>query len=165
MSVEYIQTIYRYNAWANERILNASQSLSSDQFMASVGASFPSVRDTLVHTMGGQWVWLSRWQGSSPGALPGPADFPDLKSIREAWQEIETGTRTFVDHLGPGQLPATVAYVDTRGEPHAFPLWQLMVHQVNHATQHRSEIAAMLTSFGHSPGGMDMLLYYMSNQP
>ena len=34
-----------------------------------------------------------------------------------------------------------------------------MLHQVNHATQHRSEVAAMLTGFGHSPGWLDLIRY------
>lgn len=34
-----------------------------------------------------------------------------------------------------------------------------MIHPVNHATQHRSEAAAVLTQFGYSPGDLDLLLF------
>jgi uncharacterized damage-inducible protein DinB len=33
------------------------------------------------------------------------------------------------------------------------------LHQVNHATQHRSEAALLLTRFGYSPGWLDLLVY------
>jgi uncharacterized damage-inducible protein DinB len=35
----------------------------------------------------------------------------------------------------------------------------MLIHQVNHATQHRSEAALLLTQMGHSPGDLDLLVY------
>ena len=52
-----------------------------------------------------------------------------------------------------------VAYTNMQGERWAYPLWQQMIHQVNHATQHRSEAAMMLTKLDCSPGGLDLLYF------
>jgi uncharacterized damage-inducible protein DinB len=159
MLTEFIRLLYDYSAWANGRILDTSAQLSPEQLLTKAGASFDSVRDTLVHIMGAQWIWLSRWQGVSPRALPRPEHFPDLGAIRARWDEIERDTQAFVSVLDDTRLAQVIAYTNTRGEPFAYPLWQLMTHQVNHATQHRSEVAVMLTQFGHSPGGLDLLVY------
>ncbi|NIN67635.1 MAG: hypothetical protein GTO63_23625 [Anaerolineae bacterium] len=158
--MKLIHSMYDYSAWANKRILDASAPLSPEQLLAGGGASFDSLRDTLVHIMSGQWIWLSRWQGTSPKTMFKAGDFPDLTSIRDRWDAIEEDTRQFLVELNSDQLSEVITYVSTQGESWAYPLWQQMVHQVNHATQHRSEAAVMLTHFGHSPGLLDLLHYF-----
>ena len=85
--------------------------------------------------------------------------FADLASIRARWEGIEDETQAFVAGLTDAQLAGSVEYTNTEGERWVYPLWQQMIHQVNHATQHRSEAAVMLTQFGYSPGWLDFLYY------
>jgi uncharacterized damage-inducible protein DinB len=159
MLLDVIRSLYQYNAWANHRILIAVSNLTAEQFLARAGSSYPSVRDTLVHTMSAEWIWLSRWKGSSPSAMFGATDFPKLQSIQTRWKTIEAETQQYIDQLNPSQLAEVVSYINTSDEKWAYPLWQQMIHQVNHATQHRSEVAAILTAFGCSPGDLDYLVY------
>jgi uncharacterized damage-inducible protein DinB len=159
MLTTVVRDLYDYNAWANARILDTAASLTSTQLLAPGGASFDSVRDTLVHTMGAQWLYLERWQGRSPRALPEASAFPDLAAIRTRWNEIEGDTESFLATLDDARLAANVTYTNAQGVPWTYPLWQQMVHQVNHATQHRSEAAVLLTQLGHSPGWLDLLYF------
>ena len=159
MTSEMIRTMYRYNAWANAQVLNATARVSPAQFVAGGGASFDSLRATLVHTMAAQWLYLERWQGRSPTAMPAGPELADVAAVRARWAEIERATQVFVAGLTDAHLAETIAYRNFKGERWAYPLWQQMLHQVNHATQHRSEAAVMLTHFGHSPGGLDLLYF------
>jgi uncharacterized damage-inducible protein DinB len=156
---DLVRTLYRYNAWANGRVLDTAARLTPEQLSAGGGASFDSVRDTLVHAMSAHWIYLERWQGRSPRAALDPREFPDVDSIRERWDGLERSTGAFVAGLDDARLAAVVEYVNFAGERWAYPLWQQMVHQVNHATQHRSEAAVMLTQHGHSPGWLDFLYF------
>ncbi len=158
MNIELIRTLYDYNAWANQRILDTTTKLTPEQRQTKGVASFGSIHDTLVHTMSGHWIWLSRWQGHSPTTMFKPEDFVDLEAIRARWAPIEQDTKDLIKSLNDTALARTISYT-TGGRSKAFPLWQMMLHQANHATQHRSEIAVMLTQFGHSPGWFDMILY------
>ncbi|HKW95551.1 MAG TPA: DinB family protein [Methylomirabilota bacterium] len=162
--LEQVATMYRYNEWANQRILDTSEKLTPAQYRLDAGASFGSVHDTLVHIIGAEWLWLSRWKGTSPPALPSPDAFADLGAVRRRWAEIAAETRAFVAALTEPTLERVVAYLSTEGQRWAYPLWQQMLHQVNHGTQHRSEVAMALTRFDHSPGWLDFL-YFVDVEP
>lgn len=158
---DYLHFLYEYNYWANTRVLDTCATLSQDVFLRGQGSSTanPSIRDTLVHTMWAQEIWLARWGGVSPTGVLDPADFGTLALIRQYWDLVERHTRGFIDATQEDVLQATLHYTNTRGEPFSYPRWMTMVHQVNHATQHRSEVAQLLTRAGNSPGNLDLLVY------
>jgi uncharacterized damage-inducible protein DinB len=159
MTRDEIATLYRYNTWANARILDTAARLTTEQFQAVRGGSFDSVKDTLVHTMSAHWLWLERWNGRSPRTMIAPDGFRDVGAIRTRWDGIERDTYAFLGGLTEDRLATVIAYTNMKGERWAYPLWQQMMHLVNHGTQHRSEAAVMLTLFGHSPGELDLLHY------
>src|SRR5439155_24582247 len=96
MNKDDIQLLYRYNRWANATILKAVAPLSAEDFSRKLGGSFPSVRETVVHIMGAEWIWLRRWKAVSPPALLSAAEFPDLISIKLKWSDIDTVQMVFV---------------------------------------------------------------------
>ena len=78
MTKHDIQLLYEYDRWANNRILQAVSKLTAEQFTRDLGGGFRSVRDTLVHIVGGEWGWLTYWREPSPSSallrrLVGPA--------------------------------------------------------------------------------------------
>ncbi len=156
--LEGIRDLYAYSAWANARILDTAEQLTQEQF-TTPGAGLGSIRDTLVHTASAQWLWLARWRGASPTELWNPADIPDMATLRNHWDEVEAATSTYIATLREPDLARVVSYVNFQGETWSYPLWQQLLHQVNHATQHRSEAALLLTQLGHSPGWLDFLVY------
>jgi uncharacterized damage-inducible protein DinB len=66
MTKDDIQLLYEYDRWANNRVLQAASALSSEQFTHYLGGSFGSVRDTFVHIIGGEWIWLAYLEGAAP---------------------------------------------------------------------------------------------------
>src|SRR5207249_12298726 len=104
MTPEEMRTLYDYNAWANHRQLQAASKLSTEQFLKPLGSSFGSVRDTLAHIYGAEWIWLERFQGRSPSSLPDTAHFKDAASLRERWNEHKTRLLAFVDGLRQADL-------------------------------------------------------------
>lgn len=164
MNLEIINGLYLYNPWANNRILDAAGNLSHEQLRAETNPSFGSIHNTLVHIMNWQWLWLLRWQGESPQVGIDPQTVADFATLRARWNEIEQYTQNFVSVCTEESLTQTVNYTNFRGIKRSHILWQQMTHQVNHATQHRSEVAMVLTTLNNSPGPMDFLVFVDQHQ-
>ena len=156
--LEAIRDLYAYSDWANARILETAEQLTLEQY-TTAGDGCDSIRDTLVHTAAVQWLWLERWREMSPPGLWDPAEFPDVAALRARWAEVEEATSAYIAGLREPDLPRVVSYVNFQGGTWSYPLWQQLLHQVNHATQHRSEAALLLTRLGYSPGWLDLLVY------
>jgi uncharacterized damage-inducible protein DinB len=161
MNKKEIALLYKYNQWANAKILEVAAEVTHEQFLAP--ASFPhgGLRGTLVHTMWAEWIWRHRWEGTSPVIRLKPEDFPSFESLKARWADEEKLLMSFVDKVTEEKLNDYFFYKATDGSPYERVLWQTMLHLVNHGTQHRSEAAALLTNFGHSPGDIDFI-YFLS---
>ena len=159
MNTEDIRLLYRYNAWANMRILNAAALVPGAQFLAPAGFPHGGLRSTLTHILFAEWVWRKRWEGDSPTTMIEPEDFPTFEAIRDRWRNEDESLDALLDNINDARLNTELEYKSTKGEPKRNVLWQLMAHLVNHGTQHRTEAAALLTDMGHSPGDIDLILF------
>jgi uncharacterized damage-inducible protein DinB len=159
MNKQDILLLYKYNHWANERILDAAAQVTGEQFLAPASYPHGGLRSTLTHTLFAECIWRTRWLGESPAQRIKPEEFPTFNSLRARWQEEEKLLMAFVDDLTDENLNNTFSYKTTKDEPVEKILWQMMAHVVNHGTQHRSEAAAMLTELGHSPGDLDLIIF------
>ena len=160
MQPETVRELYLYNHWANQRVLASVAPLSPEQFIRGMNNSFSSVRDTLAHILGAEWIWLERWLGRSPRELLPASDFPTVDVLRQRWATVEQDLSRFLQTLTPDRLRQSVAYINRAGEPFSYPLWQQMVHVVNHSSYHRGQIITLLRQLGAEPLNTDFLLYY-----
>jgi uncharacterized damage-inducible protein DinB len=165
MNLQDLQTMIDYHYWARDRLLDALDGLTPEQYNRDLGSSFKSIRETLTHLYAAEWAWYSRWRGDSPTALL-PADrFPDMAALREVWHENERNVRAFVDSLGADGTNRSIEYKLLNGQPGTSPVWQMVQHVVNHASYHRGQITTMLRQMGVPPAkSMDMIAYYRTKQ-
>jgi uncharacterized damage-inducible protein DinB len=164
MKASEMRDLFAFNAWANQRILAAVDTLSAEQFTKDMGSSFKSVRDTLVHIWGVEWIWLERLKGNSPSAFPEAKDFPDLATLRPRWSEVEKNWEAYVGGLDDGSLEEDVKYMTMTFGPSHSPRWQMLQHVVNHSTYHRGQVTTMLRQLGTKSAGTDLIFFYRERQ-
>ena len=159
MTVDEIRTLFDFNHWANARTLDACAALSAEEFVRPNGSSFPSIRDTLAHVHGAEWVWLERWQGRSP-KLPAARDGDNLATIRERWTTTARALLEFAQSRTQAELDAIREIRTFDGTPFRHALWQMMQHVVNHGSYHRGQVAVFLRQCGHQAMPTDLIRYY-----
>ncbi len=157
-SAGVLRRLYAYNYWARDCQLAGCAKLTSEQFTRILGGSFPSLRDTLVHIAGAEWIWCERWNGRSPRAFPRGELFPTLAALQEYWRGVERDVRHFVAGATDAALSQPFTYINLAGRQWTYPLGETMFHLANHGTYHRGQITTLLRQLGSDAVEIDYLV-------
>ena len=168
MTKDEVQLLYEYDRWANNRVLQAVSALTPEQLTRDLGGSFRSVRDTLVHIIGGEWGWLTYWKqpSHSPAFLAdlwdrhdtlfSPDAFPNLAAVRLKWAEVEKEQTEFVNSVTEEALERMLPFRTTQ-----LSLAHLIQHLVNHSTYHRGQVAVMMRQLDAKPLPTDFHVFLL----
>jgi uncharacterized damage-inducible protein DinB len=168
MNMDRIQHLFDYNRWATGLMMDAAERLTPEQFVEPDDTPFGSIRNELVHILDAQLSWIDIFRSYLNGVEREvgdliPEDYPDGESVHAVWDQVECTTDAFLSTINEDDLKRVIRVEFDWGVTQA-PLWVMLLHLVNHGTQHRSEIAMKLTNFGYSPGMVDLLFYWMARQ-
>lgn len=159
MNIQNIHFIFEYNYWASGRILSAAKDITSEQLLAPAEFPYGNLRATLIHIIDAEYGWRGLFENNKFNEDIEPEGFQDIRSIAERFHIEEQAMRAYLNGLTAEDMESHKKYIADNGEPRDRILWHCLYHVVNHGTQHRSEAAAMLTSFNASPGDLDFTVF------
>ncbi|MBT1703032.1 DinB family protein [Chryseosolibacter indicus] len=144
---KYFLKLYRYNAWANKRVISAlvKQQVHDEKILSLLG-----------HVVAAQFLWLHRIKGlPAPDVkLWGDYTLDQLVSMAEnagqQWLEFVESTENFDWEL---------TYNNYVKEPYTNNVENIMIHLVNHSSYHRAQIAMLLRQKGYDPINTDFITY------
>ncbi len=154
MQPDEIRFLFGYDRWATRRVLAVLDGLDPAVWNRTDVVGERGLGEILVHHLGASHRWRHSFQETGESPEPELDPLPTIDRFREGW-ETEWAV---VDAWLPAITDGFVGYVHE-----GVPVWQMLVHVVNHGTQHRAEAAALLTAEGRSPGQLD-LIYYAEEQ-
>jgi uncharacterized damage-inducible protein DinB len=170
MRVDEIKLLCEYNDWADARFLAACARVSSEQYAAPnpFVTGHWGLRGMMVHMLDNIWQWRITLQGYYKEPLADEAAydatelhedaFPTLAALQERWLTEQREMRAYLDTLTEETLNGTIRYV-IPGLVRERVAWHILLDSMIHATQHRSEAAALLSSYGQSPGDYDFTMF------
>jgi uncharacterized damage-inducible protein DinB len=168
MTRDDLQLLFKYDRWANSRVLQAVSTLTAEEFTRDLGGSFRSVRDTLAHIIGSEWAWITYWKEPSPtaaflddlwpraDALFDPNGFADFAAVQVKWADVDTEQVEFVNDVTDGSLDRMFPVCETE-----ISLAHLMQHLANHSTYHRGQVSLMMRQLNAAPLATDFAMFLM----
>lgn len=164
MNIQDIKFIYKYNYWANGKILEAASKVTQEQYLASAEFPFGSSRGgslsgTLLHIVDAEYGWRGFFEAKKFNEDLNPHDFSTFELLEKRFQEEEKSMRACLNRLTDEDVKSHITYTNDEGILRDRVLWHCLLHVVNHGTQHRSEAAALLTRYNSSPGDLDFTLF------
>src|SRR5215213_9888908 len=135
--------------------------LSHEQFTQAVDYSHGSVRDQIVHLMSVDEIWFNELRGVEPSEPFPPATVDDRNIIRAHWDGIEQRIREYLAALRDNMLFATP--IKEPEEDKDLIMWQVLLHVVNHGTDHRAQLLRLLNDLGVRTTSQDYIFYAYEN--
>jgi uncharacterized damage-inducible protein DinB len=146
---------YKHNLWANLGLLDACAQLTDEQLHTSAPGTYGPICDTLVHLFRAEDSYLARLTGRQPEDLLRVGDFLGIESLREHAHRSGEGLIAVAGTV----VPTDIVRGTYRGEPYELPVMVLLMQSIHHATDHRSQIATILSQLGIEPPDLSVWAY------
>ncbi len=159
VSVDTLRLQLDYSAWASQRLLDAAAKLSHEELTRDFKTADKTVLDTLVHIYAADRIWLARVQQEPRATFSDPED-RDLTLLQTEWPALNARWKLWLREFKDGDVVRMISYKDMKGRPYSQPLWQILLHLVNHGTHHRGQISGFIRAMGYTPAPLDMIAYY-----
>ena len=148
---------FKYNLWANLHLLDACENLSDAQLDATTRGTFGSVRATLMHIVAGEEGYVQRFTGQRPEpALREHDPFPGFDELRRRARLSGEEMIAIAEQWEQGEM----LYIFYQGQFFAVPAIFVLIQAINHATDHRSQIATVLSQQDVTLPELDGWAYY-----
>jgi uncharacterized damage-inducible protein DinB len=150
--------LYDYHFIENRRLWNEYVTpLPYELFIKDFQYSQGSVRDQLFHLVSVDEAWFSELQGVLPSEPLPLSDVDDRQVIRAYWDRIEQGMREYL-----AGLQDDILFENPIKEPvedQGLLVWQVLLHVINHGTDHRAQLLRQLHDLGVKTTSQDFIFY------
>jgi uncharacterized damage-inducible protein DinB len=149
--IEVFRRYGTYNMWMNDQLLGACYAIADDKRKEDLGAFFGSIHDTFVHVLLADKYRMHQFEPSDtfwPG-VDSQDDFSEWDALCSERQACDARMGQWLADLAPETLERTVvtgSWVDKN--QHAYPLWLLLMHSLNHQVHHRGQITTLMSQLG-----------------
>lgn len=160
MNVKAIQTMFDYHFGRQREVWASIMTLSDEQFVQEIPYSWGSVRNHMVHLVDDDAHWIAFVEGRDRPLVLRPEGLATRAAVRRKYDAIEAYVLNFVQHLDESALQREYTWNPPLAPgPQRITAWQILLHMVNHGTDHRAQILRALHDLGAPTFDQDLMSY------
>jgi uncharacterized damage-inducible protein DinB len=149
----------QFSAWASKRLVDAAAKLTEAELSRDFQTGDKTVVGSLAHVFAADRAWLGRVLGWPNAKFIDDSD-RQLSVLVNDWPALLAQWDTLLAAETDASVARKVQYKNLKGDPNETPLWQIVLHVVNHGTHHRGQVSGFLRAMGHTPPAIDLIVYY-----
>jgi uncharacterized damage-inducible protein DinB len=160
-TVDLVAEFFAHNTMTNGWLMDACRGLSDEQLRATATGTYGSIGKTLVHVANSQVGYAARVLDTDrPERLP-EDPFPGFAALEECF---DLGNRRLEEAAARAGDDRQVKVTgDDPPGTWMMPVSLFLLQAVNHGTEHRSQVATILTELGITPPEMDGWAYFLES--
>lgn len=151
-----LTVLFRHNLWANLRLLERCAELPSERLETTILGAFGSIHATLQHIVRSEQSYFSRISTGQPRRPPEGAPPMSIAEMIDAARASGQGLVEWASKVRPEDS----VRMDWDGAPRDVPKSIILTQVINHATEHRAQVSAMLTQLGVEPPDLQGWTYF-----
>lgn len=147
-AIASVREAHDWLRWLTSRTCTAARSLSAEEFTREFPIGIGSVRNTLVHMLGAERIWIAVIEESDPAvSMPAAAEYPTIASIESAWPAVHARWDAYLKRLDERELERVVSRVRD-GRTYSQRVHDALMQVPTHALYHNAQISFMFRSMG-----------------
>jgi uncharacterized damage-inducible protein DinB len=157
MKLEMIQQLVEYHTAMTRNVWESIGKITDEQFVADDSYSRGSIRNLMVHLASTDRRWLAGLKNLPEVGHLKFEDFPTIAKGRKAFDSSAQDLAKYVDTLSEAEL-------DQKANGMADPRWVVLMHMINHGTDHRATVLQRLHEFGAPTFNQDYILWLWNKE-
>jgi uncharacterized damage-inducible protein DinB len=149
-----IRKLLEYNETVRHRYFESFARLSWEEFTENREASFHSIRNIFVHTLGAIDHWLDFLQRERLHSKKKYNEYKTFEEVRSYMEHIEKRMLNYLDSLPAGGLDRTFTAKDDDGKSFEITAEDVLIHVFEEEVHHRGELIALFWQMNVEPPPM-----------
>jgi len=146
-----VKQLLEYNERIRRRYFEALAKLPWDEFVKNREASFHSLRNIFIHTLGAIDYWLDFLQKEKPRPHKKFDEYQTFQDVRTRMEYIETRMRDYLNSLSTEGLKKKYTVTNDANQTVEITAEDVLIHVFEEEVHHRGELIALLWQMGIEP--------------